>query len=120
MHNPTQTGFNKGVDWIKTEGIDLEDSVSLSIDGDVFVLKSNGEILKFAKGEEIEFTTKIDPALENPNDVWTYNDVNKIYVFEQTNKRIIAPSPQVMMSRNDKLNMLTALRFMVGCIQTCN
>lgn len=88
-HSSTQTGFDQGTAWLK-ETTDLSDAVSMTIDGDMFVLKSNGNIYKFTSGEKMDFTiTGLDPVLNNPTEIWTYNDTDKIYILESTNKRII-------------------------------
>ncbi|MBI5222051.1 MAG: hypothetical protein HY980_00960 [Candidatus Magasanikbacteria bacterium] len=89
-HSPTQTGFDKGAAWVKDEGVDLKDAVSLAIDGDMFVLKQNGELLKLTAGRKDEFAISgLEPKLDKPTVVWTYNNLNNIYILEPTNKRVI-------------------------------
>jgi hypothetical protein len=95
-HSKIQGGYDKGTPWLD-EGVsvDLSDAISLAIDGDIFVLKQNGEILKFVGGEQEVFEiTGLDPSLENPTEFYTYNDVDGIYITEPTNKRIIALNKQ--------------------------
>lgn len=97
-HSPTQTGYDKGSAWVRDSDIDLRDAVSLAIDGDLLVLKSNGEILKLVSGKQKEFTiTGLDPKLDNPTEIWTYNNVENIYILEPANKRI------VVLDKNGKL-----------------
>ncbi len=90
-HNQTQVGYDKGTNWIKDNtSVDIKDAVSLAIDGDLFVLKKNGEILKLTGGQKQDFAiTGLDPILDNPTQIWTYNGVENIYVLESTNKRVI-------------------------------
>ncbi|MBU0596839.1 hypothetical protein KJ641_02745 [Patescibacteria group bacterium] len=89
-HNPTQTGYDKGAPWITSTNVDLSDAVSLAIDGDLFILKRNGEILKFSVGEKVDFDLSgLDPKLENPEKIWAHFDDENIYVLESTNKRVI-------------------------------
>lgn len=89
-HSPTQTGFDKGASWVKDSGIDIKDAVSLAIDGDLFVLKQNGEILKLVAGRKEEFVISgLEPKLDKPSIVWTYNNLTNIYILEPTNKRAI-------------------------------
>ena len=88
-HNPTQLGYDKGSSWLKGD-IDINDGVSLAVDGDLFLLKSNGEILKFTSGQQQEFTiTGLDPALDKPTTIWTYNNLKYLYILEPTNKRVV-------------------------------
>ncbi|MBT4120618.1 MAG: hypothetical protein HOA57_00820 [Candidatus Magasanikbacteria bacterium] len=89
-HSQTQTGYDKGASWIKDGDIDITDGVSIAIDGDLFVLKSSGEIIKLTAGKKQEFNiTGLDPALDNPTQIWTYNGLQNIYILEPTNKRVI-------------------------------
>src|SRR3989338_6028611 len=88
-HNPTQLGYDKGSSWLKGD-IDINDGVSLAVDVDLFLLKSNGEILKFTSGQQQEFTiTGLDPALDKPTTIWTYNNLKYLYILEPTNKRVV-------------------------------
>ncbi len=97
-HNPTQTGFDKGTSWLKDSNLDLKDAVSIAIDGDLFLLKKNGQIFKLVSGNQVEFNiTGLDPRLDNPVQLWTYNGVDYLYILEPTNKRI------VILDKNGKL-----------------
>lgn len=88
-HNPTQTGYDKGTEWLK-EPIDLSDAISMAIDGNIYVLKQSGNLYKFDGGKKTDFDISgLDPKLTNPIEIWTYNDVQNIYVLEPTNKRVI-------------------------------
>jgi len=88
-HNPTQGGYDKGVDWLKEE-LDVKDAISLAVDGDMFVLKSNGEIYKLNAGAKQEFSISgLDPALDKPTVLRTNSAMNNIYILEPTNKRVV-------------------------------
>ncbi len=103
-HNKTKTGYDKGSSWIKTEGADVSDATSLAVDGDIFVLKADGEIFKFVSGEKEEFNiTGLDPKLANPTILWTYNDVENIYILEPSGKRVV-----VLNKEGKLLNQYTA------------
>lgn len=89
-HSATQTGFDKGAVWVKDSGIDLTDAVSLAIDGDMFILKQNGEIIKLTAGKKADFAISgLDPKLDKPSVIWTYNNLVNIYILEPTNRRIV-------------------------------
>ena len=89
-HNQTQTGYDKGTAWITDTGIDIKNAMSLAIDGDLYLLKNNGEILKFTAGKIQPFgASALDPALTNPTQIWTYNDVKNIYILEPSTKRVV-------------------------------
>ncbi len=89
-HNPTQTGYDQGSPWIQDTSTDLSDGVSIIVDGNIFVLKQNGEIVKFFRGNPQSFEISgLDPKLENPKLIWTNSDSNNLYILESTNQRII-------------------------------
>lgn len=90
-HSQTQTGYDKGTPWIQESSVDIKDVISFSIDGELYALKTNGEILKFAGGKLQAFAISgLDPALKNPTQIWTYNDVKNIYILDPATKRVIA------------------------------
>ena len=89
-HSPTQTGYDKGVEWLKQADQQLSQAVSIAIDGDLFAATTEGKILKYTSGEPQPFTiTGLDPALVNPSLIWTYYNVDRIYILEPANKRVI-------------------------------
>ncbi len=88
-HSKTQTGYDKGTAWLKTT-TDLSQAQSFAIDGDMFILNKDGNILKFTSGEQQTFTISgLEPALDEPSQLWTYNEVKNIYILEPKNKRVV-------------------------------
>jgi hypothetical protein len=89
-HNKIQTGYEKGSEWTK-ETADFSDAVSLAIDGDMFVAKQNGEIIKFAQGLKQDFSLiGVDPAISKPVKILTHADINEIYILEAGDRRVIS------------------------------
>lgn len=89
-HSQTLTGYDKGTPWITETNFDIKNAVSLSIDGDIYLLLSNGQVLKFATGKSVLFQLNgILPALTNPVEMWTSSDSKNIYILEPVSKRII-------------------------------
>ncbi len=87
-HDAIKTGFSQGKEWTKNNP-DLV-GTDLAIDGDVFVLGKNGVIYKFTNGATQPFTiTGLDPELTSADEIWTYNDLNYIYILDAAGKRII-------------------------------
>ncbi|MFH1838281.1 MAG: hypothetical protein ABH808_02175 [Candidatus Kuenenbacteria bacterium] len=88
-YNPTQTSFKESNNWIK-EKINLNEGVSMAIDGFIYVLKSNGEVLKFLQGKKQEFALKnLELSLKNPTKIWTTFNAKYIYILEPLTKRLI-------------------------------
>lgn len=89
-HEATKAGFNLGQPWIKNTSSSLADAVDLTIDGDVFVLKQTGEIIKFSAGVEEPFVIEgLDPAIQENARIHTYTDLAYLYVLDGAGKRLI-------------------------------
>lgn len=89
-HSETLTGYDKGLAWITEPSFDIKNAVSIAIDGDMFVLKADGSILKFTSGKLVPFVlSTLLPPLTNPNLLWTSSDATHVYILETTQKRII-------------------------------
>ena len=89
-HDSINTGFSIGKEWTQNNTTNLSAGTDLSIDGDVFVLAKNGAISKFTKGQIQNFpVSAIDPPLTAAAKIWTYNDLNYIYVLDTAGKRIV-------------------------------
>lgn len=89
-HDTIKTGFAPGKEWTKTKVDGLSSGVDLAIDGDVFALGKDGAIAKFVKGENQPFAAEgVDPPLVSADKIWTYNDLNYIYILDSAGKRII-------------------------------
>ena len=85
-----KTGFGLGQDWLKDKSVSLQNGTDLTIDGDVFITKNNGEIDKFTSGVPQPFSLSgLDPALATASLVWTYTDIPYLYILEPAQKRLI-------------------------------
>lgn len=75
--------------WLNNQA-DLTNAVSLDIDGDLYLLKNNGEIFKYAKGKRQDFAvTVIEPALKQALKIIVSPEQNYFYVLEPLNKRLV-------------------------------
>lgn len=76
-----------------TEG-DLSNAVSMTIDGDIYVLNRDGSIVRFRKGKVLPYEIKSQPSLplENPTRIFTLPEASKVYVLDSANKRVVVYS----------------------------
>lgn len=89
-HDSLKTGFDLGKPWVKDSAVDLKNGSDLTIDGDLLIMKNDGQITKFTSGTAVPFTIQgLDPLLGPGSKIWTYNDVIFIYVLDPSNKRIV-------------------------------
>jgi hypothetical protein len=89
-HDGIKTGFSTGKEWIQNNTAELNAGIDLTIDGDVFSLSKNGAVYKYTNGAIQPFAISgIDPQLTSANKIFTYNDLNYIYILDTQNKRIV-------------------------------
>jgi len=89
-HDSIKNGFDMGKDWLKDLSINIKDSESMTIDGDLFISNKNGEITKINAGNKQAFNISgLDPALKNGGEIWTYTDKKFIYLLDSEQKRLI-------------------------------
>ncbi len=84
----TASVYGSKSDWLK-EVIDLSQAVDLYIiDGDIYVLKNNGEVIKLFMSKKADYQSAlISPAVTNASKLIVGS--NYIYIFEANSKRLI-------------------------------
>ena len=90
-HARSLGGFRIGKEWIAAgQNTDLKNAVSLAIDGNIFILKSGGEIEKYSRGVKKEFAVSslIEP-LNNPTKIYTETDFDYLYVLDPRRQRVV-------------------------------
>lgn len=72
-------------------GVDLENGVDLAIDGNVYVLGSDGYITKLFQGNKEDFPIKKLPvkSLISPTKIFTEADMSQIFVLEPSENRVL-------------------------------
>lgn len=95
--------------WLN-ENVDLSKAISLDIDGNVYVLKNNGELLKYVRGKKENFSlSPIEPALSQASKIMVSQDGNFLYIFDQSANRLAVFSKDgkfVCQYASDKFNNL--------------
>ena len=88
-YNRSGDSFSSAYGWLAA-GINIKNAVDMSIDGNIYVLKNNGEVLKLLRGEQEEFNLeKIDPELKSPTKIYASPELDYIYILEPKNKRLV-------------------------------
>ncbi len=89
-HDTIKTGFERGREWAQNSGSALDGAGDITIDGDIFVLTKTGGVAKFSAGALQPFSIQgVDPALDGGGKIWTYTDLDYIYVLDGKNKRLL-------------------------------
>jgi hypothetical protein len=89
-YNRAGSGYDGGTRWVRAKTADLSDAVSLAIDATVFVLKRNGQMIRFVGGSEVGWTQgAVDPPVAAASDVWTSAESDYVYVLDPGTRRLI-------------------------------
>ncbi|MEW6407883.1 MAG: hypothetical protein AB1465_04290 [Patescibacteria group bacterium] len=90
-HQRIISGYTPGVEWfLDKKNLDIKNAASFAIDGSVYILKANGEVLKFLNAEKEEFTMpKLTIPLSSPTKIITNIDSEFIYILDPKEKRVI-------------------------------
>ena len=93
-HAGVQGGFLEAEEWLAPGlSVDIADSVSWSIDGAIWVLGKDGNILKFMQGGINPFEViGMDKPFQNPVDIFTDETLNDVYVLSPEQARIVVLS----------------------------
>ena len=77
--------------WVTTENPPLANAVAMAIDGFIYILKSDGSVLKFEKGELVfDFTLKeFDQPPKDPRAIFTTIDSERLYILDTGNQRVV-------------------------------
>lgn len=85
----SQNGFSK-IDYFKGTPPDLEKAQGIAIDGSIWILLSDGQVLKYTKGEKENFAiTGLDKPLKNPTEIFSNRDMDSLYILDNGNGRIL-------------------------------
>jgi hypothetical protein len=89
-HARATDAYGEGVTWIKETDLDIKESVSIAIDGSIYVLKSNGEVLELLQGRQVDFSlSEIDPKLTSSTKIWTDTNSSYLYILDREGKRLV-------------------------------
>ncbi len=73
----------------------LNKALALAIDGSVWVLTENGEILKYTKGNKDYFTIQgLNKPFNEPISLFTSKDCENLYVLDRKNTRVVVLSKE--------------------------
>lgn len=89
------SGLSKKSSYLKGEEYDLTEAVSFAIDGSVWVLFSNGEIVKFIRGKKDVFVLSgLDKPFAEPTKIYTDENLDNLYVLDRQNTRVVVVSKE--------------------------
>ncbi|MFA5070547.1 MAG: hypothetical protein WC528_04680 [Patescibacteria group bacterium] len=89
-HAAAVGGFGVATPWITDSNLNVSDGVSLAVDGSIYLLKSNGQVLELIAGRQVDFSLdEIDPKLTKGSKIWTDEGAANLYILDPANKRLL-------------------------------
>lgn len=84
-YTAAKSGFGKAESYI-TDGTKVADAIDIAVDGQLFILKKTGEVLRFNKGKADKFSLTAPPAptnlITNAKQLITTKDSNYLYLLD--------------------------------------
>jgi len=85
-HANSDKGFGAATNYVDASKIDLKNAVSFSIDGQVYVLKSDNSIVKLSKDIPQDFSVHDIPLptdkITKAKKIWTNSEINSLYILD--------------------------------------
>ncbi len=98
--------------WLK-QNLAVDQIASLAVDGFIYALTKDGDILKLAGGLQQEFPAILmEPELKAPTKIYTQDTSDNLYILDPQNKRFLAVSKEGELKKqyySDKFNNLKDL-----------
>lgn len=89
-YSQTDKGLTEAVDYLRGDSLDLEDAVSIAIDGSVWLLFNEGTIVKFTRGIKDPFTVSgLEKNFDGAEKLYTDKDLDNLYVLDKNNTRVV-------------------------------
>lgn len=82
-------GFGK-TNYFSSTHADISQATAMAIDGSVWILNGDGNVLKFTKGKPDDFQLKsLNKPLSHPTRIYTDIDAKNVYILDPSNSRIV-------------------------------
>ncbi len=85
-----RSGYSGADGYVVDEAVDITDGASFAIDGSVFVLKDDGELLRLLSGENSAFQIKNAPTtdLSDATKIYTELEMFQVFVLDPVGSRV--------------------------------
>ncbi len=89
-HQRGAVGFGPSTEWISDPNLNVQNGTSLVVDGSIYLLRGNGQLLELFQGYEQDFSLdEIDPTMVSAQKVWTEESSDYLWVLDNQNKRLV-------------------------------
>ncbi|MFA5021498.1 MAG: hypothetical protein WC508_00240 [Patescibacteria group bacterium] len=88
-YSKVNNDYSKVNGWLK-DNIVLNDAKAFTVDGSIYIVKTDGSIIKLQNGKPVDFKTNVvDPKIQNPTKIKTDEFSKYLYVLDPPTKRLI-------------------------------
>ncbi len=99
-YRPTTRGYDDAPSAYLQTKVELTSAVDMAIDGDIFVLMVNGQIVWLSGGRPQQFALQgLDAPLSAPVAIFTNDGSQSLYVADPTNTRVVKLSKQGVLQK---------------------
>jgi len=82
-------GYSRAVTWVK-ESVSMTGVVDLTIDGDLWLLETDGTITHLSRGKQVSFAiSNLSTPLQDPSKIFTRPQLKDIYILDKANQRVV-------------------------------
>ncbi len=93
-------GFSNPTQWL-VEEVELENAKNLNVDGNIWIAKNDGQVVKLFKGKSENFKiTGAHQPISNNTELYTNESLSNLYMLISQNNRIIISNKQGSVGKN--------------------
>lgn len=86
----TESGLSAKINWLKDPAVDLADSLSMVVDGSIWLLRPGAKIEKYTQGSKVAFAISgLDQHPEEGVRIFTDGQTENIYLLDKTGRIVV-------------------------------
>lgn len=109
-YNKTLKGYSGRTQWLTDSTFPVKTMVSLTVDGSIYTLHSDGSVYELFKGQPADWKVEtVDPPLAGARKIVTEEGFKHLYVFDPDKKRVVIFTKDGALSRQVVLDVAKEL-----------
>ena len=113
FRSKTDNGYSTPTNWLE-ENVDLSGSVDMVIDGNIYALRADGNIIKMLKGKTENFSIETpNPPIAKASKLILAPELNFIYIFEAEQSRLVVYNKDNKFVLQYKIDNLTNIKDLI-------
>ncbi|PIU24128.1 hypothetical protein COT12_02725 [Candidatus Berkelbacteria bacterium CG08_land_8_20_14_0_20_39_8] len=113
------SNYTKGSAYLSKQPISIKDSIDLAVDGNIYVMKADGTVIKISRSIEdsnfaISGIPTPDTKISDPLNLFTDQSSNSMYIGDKTNNRVLQFAKTGAYQKQYVLDNMTLTSFAVN------